>query len=49
MLQEKLSAQSIMFIKTDKLRSLSFQDIINDFVLKDHEKSIYNISNNLLC
>ncbi|CAM1326808.1 Uncharacterised protein r2_g3576 [Pycnogonum litorale] len=41
MLQEKLSALSIMCIESDKLRSLSFEDIINDFSLKKSRKKMF--------
>jgi hypothetical protein len=40
MSQEKLSALSIMCIKSDKLRSLSFADIINDFAIQKWQKKI---------
>jgi hypothetical protein len=34
----KVSALNIICIENDKLRSLSFQDIINDITLRNHEK-----------
>jgi hypothetical protein len=43
MLQEKLSALSIKCIKSDNLHSLSFQDIINDFALKNNKRESFNI------
>jgi hypothetical protein len=38
MLQEKLSALSIMYIESEKLSRLSFPDIVNEFALEKPRK-----------
>jgi hypothetical protein len=47
--QEKLSALSIMCIESDKLHSLSFQDIINDYVLEKLQKMPFYSSKLTYC
>lgn len=41
MSQEKLSALSIMCIESDKLRSISFDDVINDFAFGKSRKKLF--------
>lgn len=41
MLQRKLCSLSILYIESDKLRTLSFEDIVTDFAIRKARKRMF--------